>query len=106
MNLNKILIWRYCNKDKLRNFLYFISVAFIGFFLFNIVSICQEMSDKENADLNINTYDIDLNTLNLNNDFGGIQNYKTYGEYIWEIILSLLQIIFLVSFILMLYINE
>lgn len=106
MNLSKVLIWRYCNKDKLRNFLYFLSVAFIGFFLFNIVSICQEITDKESYSFEVNKNDIDFNSLNLNNDLGGIHIYKTYGEYIWEIVLSLLQIIFLVSFILMLYINE
>lgn len=100
MNLNKLLFWRNINKDLLRNLLYFIAVALIGYFMSTISSIAQDITEKE-----IEEKQNKDNSLYL--VFNPVENpYKTYGEYIWIICLSLLQIVFLVMFILMLYKNE
>jgi hypothetical protein len=96
------MFWRKINKDLLRNILYGISVIFILYFLYTINSTSQEITEKE-LYLEQNKGNSFNDLFNLNNE---IKEFKTYGEYIWIICLSLLQIIFLVMFMLMLYQNE
>ncbi len=105
MNLDNIFFWRGIRKDYLRNFLYFLTVVLIAFFLFNIADISQEITQKELKESKNIKSNLDFH-INFILDVEENIKYKSYGEYIWEIVLSLLQIVFLIAFMLMLYINE
>lgn len=81
--------------------MYLVIAAFIGYYMKSCLNIAQEISNKELAlkDQQNNLY-IDLPLYTLQNDF------KTYGEYIWGIVVNLIQIIFLVLLMAIIYSNE
>lgn len=97
------------NKDRLRTGLYLVSAFFILFFFYSTFNICTEMTEKELIEREETHYKNDFVTFEVQsleqlsiND----KNFLTYGQYIWKISQNLIQVIFLLVFMLMLYYGD
>ena len=95
---------KYKYKEYVRLGLYLVAVAFIGYFFFDSYSLCNDFTEKELIENKkvINEIQLDF-TAEIKKE---IDLNQTYGGLVWGIFINLTQIIFLVMFILILYINE
>lgn len=87
------------NKEKVRTGLYFISSGLILYYIYDINVISNQLSMyelKDTTSLLLNPY-----TQNIVIDFT-----ETMGGLLWDISMNIINIIFLVMLMLMIYIDE
>jgi len=94
---------QYKHKDKVRRLLYLITVIIIGFFISDSYKLCTELTDKEIK--SYSSFD-NYNYQSINQSMKYINLNLTTGGLIWNLFINTLQIVFLVMFMLILYINE
>lgn len=97
---------KYISKDALRYIFYSIAVVFIVYFFWDSYNICQELSQNE-----FYYKQLPQNTQLIDNNYFPYTEKKlnleiTIGGQLWKIFINIIQIIFLVMFMLMLYIKE
>ncbi len=96
---------KYISKANLRYIFYGVAVLFIAYFFWDSYGICQELSITEifykelpqNTQIGIDYFPYDEKIINLDISIGG---------QMWKLFINIIQIIFLVIFMLMLYTNE
>ena len=93
---------KYISKDHLRLVFYGIAVLFIAYFFWDTAQLCADLDKPlvkdDNNEINILNYTYkETNITHLSN---------TQGQLIWSIFINIMQILFLVMFMLMLYIGE
>jgi len=104
-------IKRYQDKDKVefyRDLMYLTIFLFIGYFIYDIVHLSQDMTNKELKDQLefVNNQNTNFNTIYSSYKEIVIDFNLTTAGYIRGMILDVLNIIFLVMFALMIYVQE